>query len=111
MSELIEKVIKVGMNEDKFNRYCAEVMGYKEVEPPKLNTGSYYPIGIYVSNDGSGRWNFNPWDDLNKTSEVLHQLLVDVEHDNFPSVNEMYELGIKKAFRDFIISTMPDEYK
>ena len=93
----------------EFNKYCVEVMGYEQVQNPSTD------FGMWVSNGGSGRWKYNPYDDLNQMAEVVEKLLQNISSPLNSMVNQprileqMYytiTLGsIKQAFRDFIIST------
>ena len=104
---------------DKFNKYCAKAMCYKEVEPPH-----FFDRGLYVSQrNGANLWLYNPYDDLNQMADVVEKLCFNaskhwIETSNYlypdeVSITDYFEkmrLGksIKQAFRDFIISTMND---
>ena len=78
---------------DKFNRYCAEVMGYMIAPDHSI---------VLVKDRGYFLRDF--YEDLNDMVEVVEKLLT-----NTPScgVGLVAPINIKQAFRDFIISTMP----
>ena len=104
---------------DIFNSYCAEVMGLeKDIE----NRYMYGIQFIIYAPD------YNPYDDLNQMAEVVEKLVIKYNCSPFKvGTNEYirsqniwgeshHNLGtiksgnkIKTAFRDFIISTMPNE--
>lgn len=94
------------MDKDKFNRYCADVIGYETC----ANDGIPFlrKNGILKMSEGY----YNPYNDLNQMAEVFDKLdpsfnLTLNECGNF--IMQCNEFGIKQAMRDFIISTMPED--
>ena len=86
---------------DKFNKYCAKVMGY---------TIRAYGKGELVEKpDGHLVIDHNPYDDLNQMAEVIEKLLDDaniyIENQKYPNKYMITRDGFKQAFRNFIIST------
>jgi len=90
---------------DKFNKYCSEVVG-----------GYYASRGGISSVKINNTWlpavDYNPYDDLNQMADVVEKLL----ESEIIIAGRIEELslaplshGIKQAFRDFIISTMPEK--
>ena len=91
---------------DKFNKYCAEVMGLeKDIENRYMDGIQFI---IYAPD-------YNPYDDLNQMAEVVEKLRIieDYETNRCRALELNDQLRthptIKQAFRDFIISTMPNE--
>jgi len=88
---------------DKFNKYCAEVMGYQIQKRTDIMDNVFF---LY------GGMNYNPYDDLNQMADVVEKLAskwgVDEQicSDWVFAQEQMEVVGIKQAFRDFIISTM-----
>ena len=78
---------------DKFNKYCADVMGYKPSDLDLLYDRDY-----------------NPYDDLNHVSDVVEELLERYAPKR-SICGAIRRKGVKQAFRDFIISTIPGDYK
>ena len=89
---------------NKFNKYCAEVMGYESYcdEPYPYDVWEYRLNGkvIHLQDE------YNPYDDLNQMAEVVEKLFN--SNGFLRYYNNLENLGIKQAFRDFIISTMPN---
>ena len=103
---------------DKFYKYCAEVIGAIEICDYEEQTGGCPPIvsetekGIFISATSNPyKWNkYNPFDDLNQMAEVVEKLV----HDGYGNLFDSFRKHngfpfIKPAFRDFIISTMPED--
>ena len=89
---------------ESFIRYCADVMGWE------FKLGSYQDT--YFANKGDVGWTqINPYDDLNQMAEVVEKLLTEYDYcySSFPSQMIIATKGVKRAFRDFIISTMPKD--
>lgn len=92
---------------DKFNRYCAEVMGY-EVEIH--SNGDVRLLTGYKKTYGEPH---NPYDDLNQMAPVVEKLIeklpkTSVKVGEF--VSQIHnKVRIKYACQNFIISTMPEE--
>ncbi len=91
------------MNKEKFNKYCAEVMGYE------IDT-SFPELFVYFHNESMARL-FNPYWDLNQLADVVEKLILEVVSRKFDLDNELLNIyrfykNIKQAFRDFVISTM-----
>ena len=62
------------MNKKEFNKYCAEVMGYKVEEFSDLGTGN--PLtGQDETYLVFGRSIYDPYDDLNQMAEVFDKLM------------------------------------
>ena len=82
--------------EKEFNEYCAEVMGHKRLSA-----------------------HYTPYDDLNQMAEVVEKLVSNIREQKYApelyqDVNPAYKIflhgiQVKRAFRDFIISTMPEK--
>ena len=98
---------------DKFNRYCAEVMGYKVRQKP-----NYIIVRPYA--DRSGTWlMYNPYDDLNQSAKVVDKLMMKRSPRVETMVNQpnnierlvytLLDSFTKKAFRNFISSTIPED--
>ena len=84
---------------DIFNSYCAEVMGLeKDIENRYMDGIQFI---IYAPD-------YNPYDDLNQMAEVVEKLGRE-EISPIELIDTLFSKGIKQAFRDFIISTMPNE--
>ena len=92
------------MNKKEFNKYCAEVMGYKVEEFSDLGTGN--PLtGQDETYLVFGRSIYDPYDDLNQMVEAFDKLWYVEPLDE----SWYFEIGkqknIKQAMRDFIEST------
>ena len=92
---------------DKFNKYCAEVMGYrtwKELDHICIENEEY-PVS-----SGQQFTTYSPYDDLNQMAEVFDKLFKDR---NATTTLEFLKIsgmrGVKEAIQDFIISTMPED--
>ena len=92
------------MDKDKFIKYCVEVMGgyyanYNGIDSVKIN--NLWMLAI----------EYNPYDDLNQMVVVVEKLLDDADKFYLAkfSSHTLDTVGIKQAFRDFIISTMPED--
>ena len=76
---------------NEFNKYCADTLGYKDFDLDLLYDR-----------------NFNPYDDLNHMSDVVEELLE--RHAPKRSISgAIRRKGVKTAFRDYVISTMPED--
>ena len=94
---------------DKFNKYCAEMMGhYLDWDNAQCNGG----LPSYRSKSGKRKL-YNPHDDLNQMADVVDDLsLLTKYNDEFDDMIKSIcepEITVKQAFRDFIISTMPED--
>jgi hypothetical protein len=93
---------------DKFNKYCADVMGL-EVR----HTDEDGELWVWFDGQQTFSHAYNPYDDLNKMAEVVEKLAGDgnIGHAFIDMLfNDKYEINnIKQAFRDFILSTMEEE--
>ena len=76
-------------NSDEFNKRCAEIMGYKDFDLDLLYDRNY-----------------DPYNDLNHMSDVVETLLEQYAPKR-SICGSIRRKGVKEAFRDFIISTMP----
>lgn len=94
-------------NIERFSLYCANVMGYKAV----YWSDSYDCLMMsglpHTKLEGFER----PYTDLNVMAEVVEKLLDDADKFYLAkfSSHTLDTVGIKQAFRDFIISTMPED--
>ena len=92
------------MNKDRFNRHCAEVMGYK----PDGKGGFTNLVGRYT-----------PYDDLNQMAEVFDRLMsgdgfVMMKFSTYDCTKEpplKIDIPIAEGMRQYIISTMPEDKK
>lgn len=101
------------MDKDKFNRYCAEVMGYVVEEFSELHDCEEKRLKdeTYLMHQ---RKQYNPYDDLNQMAGVVDVLSSQVEVRNLQGFAEefatkMINNGIRSTMRDFIISTMQEK--
>lgn len=92
------------MNEQEFNGYCAEVMGY-EIEHDSI--GALRRIDGFLER-------YNPDEDLNQLAEVVEKLLILPCVDESGTRERFYRdiavagdglCSFKKSFRDFVWST------
>jgi len=104
---------------DKFNKYCAEVIGYS-IKPSAKESNS--ESSLFCTKEAKddtdferffskiGFW-YRPYDDLNQRMPVFDKLFTDKLYGgNHQSFNwQIYCYGIDKATKDFIISTMDKE--
>ena len=88
---------------DKFNKYCAEVMGYEILADGDMLMGVLLVDGIIGD--------YNPYDNLNQMAEVVEKL-APLQHRTFIGSMTGVWMGavkpstIKECLRNFIISTM-----
>ena len=85
---------------NKFNKYCAEVMGYKEDLAGRLIKDEQF-IAYSL--------NYNPYEDLNQMKEPFDKLndsVFDKQAQEFQMNVFVRGIEIEKAMRDFIISIM-----
>ena len=94
---------------NRFNKYCAEVIGYKKYtqEPYPFDVEEYKLNNKFVCTVGD----YNPYDDLKQMAEVIEKLLDDpnifIENQKYPNKYMITRDGFRQAFINFIISTMP----
>ena len=99
---------------DKFNKYCAGVMGYvADCENRYIKDDQFMSYVL----------NYNPYDNLNQMADVFDKKWcnewnkkADGEYMTKAQINmstifseAIGDYGIKQAMRDFIISTMPED--
>jgi hypothetical protein len=96
------------VSEREFNEYCAKVMGYE--------IRKVYAKGDLACYKGAGSYfAFDPYNDLNQMAEVVEKLTEPCPDNAMRRVllrtisNDCFTGGIKQAFLDFIISTMPEK--
>jgi hypothetical protein len=96
------------MDKERFNKYCADVMGYR------LYCGHRLADTLWFDDEHAPDYQgiYNPYDDLNQMAEVVEKLLKneDIFDLDIANISNGY-ITIKQAFRDFIISTMPEQEK
>lgn len=98
------------MTDEEFNKYCAEVMGYKREVAPRM-----YESQLWVSDGGSSRWHYLPSFNLNQMAEVFDKLIQRIYRNNKESMAFYTQMssvaiegkGIAEAMREFIESTAP----
>jgi hypothetical protein len=89
---------------DKFIKYCAKIIG------GKLETNFFSKSGVSYYKKGYGQVYYDPYDDLNQMAEVVEMIVSKRQStDGLPTYNNMFIIGVKQTFMDFIISTMPEE--
>lgn len=109
------------MDNDKFNKHCAEVMEYiiSDDSIAVDSDGNSYVCdingGLYVETSDTCNLYYNPYDDLNQRKcpfDKLWQMKQPKSLQMTQSVNkfkaDLAEHGIDKATKDLIISTMED---
>jgi hypothetical protein len=84
---------------DKFNKYCAEVMGYEIISMPISEDYIWATKGLACD-----KFKYNPYDDLNQSIPVADVLL----SGKGVHLTLIDEEPIEKQIKDFIISTMPE---
>ncbi len=93
---------------NKFNRYCAEIMGWRLGWEGHMGNDYWYNADDKVIKFDK----YNPYGDLNQMAEVVEKLYGATRgsmHKEYDLMYNILSVGIKQAFRDFIISTMPEE--
>ena len=105
------------VNQQEFNKYCAEVVGFTISEKPhdigevalwcKKPAESDTDFDKFFSNLG---FYYNPYNDLNQMAEVIEKLLDDhnifIDNQKCPNKYMIIRVGFKQSFRNFIISTV-----
>ena len=110
---------------DKFNRYCAEVMGWvscsvgasfgKDLDNQKRFTGEAWSTPPTDDKSGCIKYfkdEYNPYDDLNQASEVFDKLNSRGFDKNMQEFNMnvfVKALPIKESINKFITSTMGEK--
>ena len=112
------------MDKEKFNVYCASVMGWvscscsasvgKNLDDTKRFNAEAWSTP--PSDEKSGcikhfKSDYSPHDDLNQMAEVFDELYkCPQKTENVKKfLSDIYHNGISNAMRDFVISTMPVE--